>query len=298
MAGAGPAAATLTAGTGFSTNGELLGVAATSPSNAWAVGTTSLSAPRTLIVHWNGTRWRRVSGPAPAGGVLLGVAAASPASAWAVGATFHGRSLILRWDGRRWLRVPSPSPRASEGDTLFSVAARSARDAWAVGVEGGVRTPARPLILHWNGQAWHQVASPDLRGGMLTGVAATSAASAWAVGAQIQARTRPVLLHWDGRAWRAARDPASVPGAGFQAVSASSADRIWVVGANVNPSVNRSVSMQWNGATWTREPVTARGQLEGVAAGPAGPAWAVGSTFAAGGSVRWSRAGTAGPGPG
>ena len=58
------------------------------------------------------------------------------------------------------------------------MAATSASNAWAVGFEG-----RNTLILHWNGHAWKQVASPSMTGGtLLTGVAASSPANVWAVG--------------------------------------------------------------------------------------------------------------------
>ena len=50
--------------------GCLTAVTAVSPSNAWAVGWTAIksaSGPhRTLVLHWNGTRWTRVASPSPA----------------------------------------------------------------------------------------------------------------------------------------------------------------------------------------------------------------------------------------
>jgi hypothetical protein len=39
------------------TGGYFAGAAATSDSNAWAVGGTSWSEPATLIEHWNGKTW-------------------------------------------------------------------------------------------------------------------------------------------------------------------------------------------------------------------------------------------------
>ena len=42
--------------------GTLTGVSANSPSDAWAVGcecNVLSSTERTLILHWNGTRWQR-----------------------------------------------------------------------------------------------------------------------------------------------------------------------------------------------------------------------------------------------
>src|SRR6266700_6788157 len=68
------------------------GVAATSSSNAWAVGTWSQSNTtyKTLIERWNGTAWKVQTSPNPAPGdwdenVLNGVAGLSSSDAWAVG---------------------------------------------------------------------------------------------------------------------------------------------------------------------------------------------------------------------
>jgi hypothetical protein len=76
--------------------GRLLAVAATSASNAWAVGT---GTGKTLILRWNGTTWKRVSSSSPATPASLsGVAALSACSAWAAGG-----GLILRWNGVTWM---------------------------------------------------------------------------------------------------------------------------------------------------------------------------------------------------
>src|SRR5215467_1175377 len=58
----------------------LFGVAATSVTDAWAVGTyANGSVPDNLIEHWNGTRWARVPSPSPGKQLnrLEGVAATS-----------------------------------------------------------------------------------------------------------------------------------------------------------------------------------------------------------------------------
>jgi hypothetical protein len=84
----------------------LTGVAATSASNAWAVGTYSHNgAGRTLILHWNGSTWKTVPSPSPGGrtgeSVLTGVAASAACSAWAVGfydsAAIPAQTLALHW---------------------------------------------------------------------------------------------------------------------------------------------------------------------------------------------------------
>src|SRR5262249_50731966 len=104
-------------GSGFS---ELDGVRVVSANDAWAVGDYAGgpgSGDRTLILHWNGSGWKQVASPNPAGtgndNDLFAVAATSRIDAWAVGDIVTGsgsrvRPLILHWNGRRWANVPSP----------------------------------------------------------------------------------------------------------------------------------------------------------------------------------------------
>ena len=96
--------------------GELAGVSALSPTDAWAVGYSSAGsgAYKALILRWNGSVWTRVTSPLPGEDSLLnGVTALSPSDAWAVGyyeTTSGGfRTLVLKWSGTRWAQVPSPS---------------------------------------------------------------------------------------------------------------------------------------------------------------------------------------------
>src|SRR5262252_9211354 len=88
----------------------LFGVAATSAKDAWAVGQYQSASGllRTLIMHWNGTAWTRVSSPnpVPGGDTLNAVAAVSASDAWAVGGK-NGRPLILRWNGKVWRQTSS-----------------------------------------------------------------------------------------------------------------------------------------------------------------------------------------------
>ena len=82
-------------------NSVLTAVAATSASNAWAVGYTRTGF-KTLIAHWNGARWTRVPSPTPGPlSQLLGVGATSARSAWAVGADEKG-AILQHWNGKTW----------------------------------------------------------------------------------------------------------------------------------------------------------------------------------------------------
>jgi len=126
------------------------GVAATSASNAWAVGDyATVSGDKSLILHWNGRAWKQVPSPNP--GLfrsVLGIAATSAKNAWAMGTynTHAGqKTLILHWNGRAWKQVPSPNPGTV--NELTSVAAVSTSNIWAVG-DFGSGGPNQVLIAH------------------------------------------------------------------------------------------------------------------------------------------------------
>jgi hypothetical protein len=80
----------------------LTAVAGTSGRDVWAVGwaNSQYEPHRSVILHWNGTTWRRAF--APAGRELLSVAAVSSRDAWAVGDNSRGYPLFLHWDGTSW----------------------------------------------------------------------------------------------------------------------------------------------------------------------------------------------------
>jgi len=110
--------------------GGLNGVAAVSARDVWAVGHDALDP---MIVHWNGTAWRRFRSPQLSHiGVLSSVAAVSARNVWAVGWIItRGRvtALIMHWNGTAWRRVPGA---ALSGESMLSgVAATSASNVWA-----------------------------------------------------------------------------------------------------------------------------------------------------------------------
>jgi len=204
--------------TGYVVTGTLEAVAATSATNAWAVGAKGdVGSP--LILHWNGTRWSSVPTGAPARSVMFAVAASSAGNAWALAldpVNASSSTVILHWNGRAWKRVSYSAPA---GTNLSSVSVTSPANAWAVG-----STRVNQMIaLHWNGSGWRRVSLPKLPapdGVTLTGVSATSATYAWAVGAFLSpsdlAKTG-FTLHWNGRSWsRVASPPAAVAEDGSQ----------------------------------------------------------------------------------
>jgi hypothetical protein len=280
---------------GASNDNALLGVAATSATNAWAVGSYShAAAAQTLVERWNGAAWTVQNSPNPGGASnrnqLLGVAATSASDAWAVGWYANGaaaRTLVERWNGAAWTVQNSPNPGgASNSHLLDGVAATSATNAWAV---GAYDTAARTLVERWNGAAWTVQNSPNPGGAsgknFLFGVAATSATNAWAVGYYDKGTVdRTLIEHWNGTAWTVQNSPSpgGVNGNRLYSVSATSATNAWAVGYYDKGTVDRTLIEHWNGTAWTVQPSPNTGSasqdndLHAVAATSATNAFAVG----------------------
>jgi hypothetical protein len=128
-------------------------VAATSPTNAWAVGRSKNGTTvQTLIEHWDGTAW--TVQPSGTGGNherLCGVAADSSSDAWAVGfANGRLQTLIEHWNGTAWTVQPPRGPAGSP-QLLKGVAAVSPAAAWAVGRYDHGSDGFLTLIEAWNG---------------------------------------------------------------------------------------------------------------------------------------------------
>jgi hypothetical protein len=171
---------------------ELGGMAATSASDVWAVGSYKIVGPpgrQTLILHWDGSQWSQSPSPTPSfqgsGSDLSAVSATSPADAWAVGTTERGeRTTILHWDGHNWNPVPSQDP-GSVSNELDNVAAVSPSSAFAVGsYSSDPPGPSRTLMLHWDGHGWSQVSSPNpgAAANIFTAVAPGAGGTVWAAG--------------------------------------------------------------------------------------------------------------------
>jgi hypothetical protein len=278
-------------------------VAASGPSNAWAVGTyCSAGTYRTLIEHWNGSAWAQSPSVNPgAGPDLMGVTTGLAAGeTWAVGDYQKGSALdtlVERWSGSSWQQVASPNPGTSSTATnnLQAVAATSASNAWAVGsYYNAPRKQTLTLIEHWNGSTWTTQASPNpgtVGLDFLYGVAATSTRNAWAVGQYYNGHAYQTLIeHWNGRSWTQVPSPnpagASL-GNSLSAVTATSASNAWAVGAYLNSKQGGvTLVLHWNGSTWTQQTSPDVGPsfpgdfLFHVAAVTSSQAWAVGQDCA------------------
>jgi hypothetical protein len=279
------------------------GAAATSTTDAWAVG-SYCNAPvyQSLVEHWNGTAWKQIASPSPGStATLSAVAATSTTTAWAVGnydintsTSSTQETLIEHWNGTSWKQVPSPSPdtSASGGPALYSVAVAGSNNAWAVG-DYYNPTPGQTLTLieHWNGTKWVQVASPSPGSAglaFLYGVAATATNDAWAVGYYYNGTAyQTLILHWNGTKWSQVASPNPAGSAHFNdllGVTATSASNAWAVGSYSN-SASGSVNLilHWNGTKWSQVASPNLGPsfpgdfLSAIAATPTANPWVDGS---------------------
>jgi hypothetical protein len=245
----------------------LVGVAASSPRNVWAVGTYTAryrySKYHTLVLHWNGTGWKRIPSPNPGlrdrdGSSLSGVAVVSAKSVWAVGRyssrsssrdnSYPTRTLVLHWNGKKWRRVRSTNPGNDRGlsNALNGVAALGRNNVWAVGGTYNNVDQGPPLVEHWNGYSWRTVPAPGLpdcywQGLGLTTLAPLGRNDVWAAGSGVRLggcanagypAHQALAEHWDGKVWSVSPivNPPSAVDDPFYGIAAATPRAVWAVG--------------------------------------------------------------------
>jgi hypothetical protein len=271
---------------------SLNAVAATSPGDVWAVGSYDVGgAYKSLIEHWNGSKWTVFPSPNPASGfhttnALSGVVAISRKNAWAFGfyltRTTTFRTLIEHWNGANWSVVPSPNSGPGE-NTLAAAVARSATDIWTVGYHNNP-DHRRTLTLRSGGTGWHVQPSPSVGRGdnFLFGVAAAPGGPVWAVGSDSVNFGRTLALRWNGSAWTVARTVSPGDGDRFlQAVAAPAARYALSVGSYLSGNQTRTLAERWTGSGWhlvpSASPAADYNSLQAIAAKSPTSAWAVGT---------------------
>jgi hypothetical protein len=164
--------------------------------DGWAVGGPGYDSP-CVILRWNGTAWNEVTCPIEHG--LNAVAMVAPNDGWAVGGAYYAgpQPIILRWDGVVWSEFPAPG--IDRG--LLAISMASAANGWAVGYGG--------ITLHWDGQAWRQVANPFPQD--LVSVSVAAPPHVWAIGSDAGSGTY-TILYGNGRTWVGAPTPPTMGG--------------------------------------------------------------------------------------
>ena len=204
---------------------SLSDVACPSTINCFAVGQAwneTASIAKTLVEHWNGTRWSIMPSPSAGSDELTGVTCPSMNNCFAVGDDINQETgawvaLVEHWNGTRWSIVPSPKPNAIIAE-LSSVSCPSATNCYAVGDYGGSGDSliTRTLVEHWNGTRWSIVRSPNAptesngEASLLIGVECATTTDCLAVGYDTPNSTavaRALVEHWDGTSWSIVPSP-------------------------------------------------------------------------------------------
>lgn len=217
---------------------SLLGVAAGSAADAWAVGEAQRAARPGLIPvieHWDGRDWRLAANPpVPPMTALTAVTIGPDGKAWAVGAPFAstGHGVVLQWTGQHW--VTAPTPRSGGTVILSGVIAVSANSVWAVGSASVRDGPFRPYALHWNGRHWLLARVPHRGEGNadwgFESVTSLGHGSVIAVGSDNTGRPPGRALYgiWNGQAWSVGTLPRLTQ---FNGVSFDGRRTVWAVGS-------------------------------------------------------------------
>ncbi|MFI6937736.1 hypothetical protein ACIBI4_00575 [Streptomyces sp. NPDC050418] len=216
---------------------------ATSPDEAWAVGTegAASSTPGSpLLLRFDGNDWQRhdlldITWQ----GELLSIAATSPTAVWAVGKDASDGRHLLRYNGAGWREVKAPS-----GVQLNKVVT-GAGETWLLGTRDGAQSLQRQV-----GDTWRDVPAPP---GTVYGLHILSRDDVWAAGASGSGAT---VSHWDGRTWTQTV-VAGTPRAGLGTILVVSPTEIWAGGTAgfIGGPPGRPIPpllMRYDGTTWER----------------------------------------------
>ena len=286
----------------------LLGVSASSATDAWAVGRTQLNKSdfEPVALHWNGTAWSVSPGFATAisiisGASAVGVADISADDAYAIGnsaATAVGS--LAHWNGTSWSPVTLPLPaHANSNTTLNAISADGPDDVWIVGTFlDSAKGQNETFSEHFNGTAWSVMPMPPVNSSNINaffqfnGIKANSPSDVWAVGDSGVVDVpggRTLIEHFNGTAWSIVPSPSPGSIAILSGVTTSNAaNSVWAVGADTaaGTSARQTLTLNWNGTTWNVVASPNTGSTDGVGAVATNPGaaivWAVGESGPAG----------------
>lgn len=233
---------------GIGWQGELLSIAATSPTTIWAVGRDSSGGTR--LLRSDGTAW---SESRPPRGVVLTKAVAGGGETWLIGSR-DGAQVLLRWDGRGWRDMPVPP------GSVYGLHILAADDVWAAGA-----ADSGAAVSHWNGQTWQQTIVYGFPRSAVGSVLAVTPTEVWAggtagfVGGPVGRPIPPLLVRFDGQEWSRVTVPTDF-GSVSSLAPGTSGELAWVSVANSQkwgppgsypPFVPGPDFLAWNGQSFT-----------------------------------------------
>ena len=142
-----------------SMNGLLHGIHARTPKDVWAVGRTVRNGQlRTLTLHFNGRRWRRIPSPNvnTRPHILNAVHASGRNDAWAVGYHYGDKAIAMHWNGDRWRLTDLPDLGGRSESELRGVSTFG-NEVVAVGYVSTPRQGFESLVLQRKSSGWVHV---------------------------------------------------------------------------------------------------------------------------------------------
>jgi hypothetical protein len=240
----------------------------------YSFDSVGLGSPQTLAERWNGTSWRVLSTPNPAGrrkeNYLYGVSCTSSRACTAVGSYVnkHGADAPLaeRWNGHSWKVQLTPDPASHLGSGLTAVSCASATSCTAVGTyytnnQGGDLA----LVEHWGGHHWRVQGTPRVNHATyvyLNAVSCPHSNACTAVGDSQVASTLVVSSlaeRWNGHHWRieGSVHPPITNDTYLQGVSCPTADYCTAVGSSMSAAGPQiPLAAAWTPSGWTYETTT------------------------------------------
>jgi hypothetical protein len=194
---------------------RVVGVAASSASNAWAIGNNSTHGIVPLAYRLVGKKWKPVALPRlPAEYQLESISTSSATNTWILApGPADGQAALLHWNGKKWARTTLTAiPKT--GDAI-AISTSGPRNAWVVGFTQ--TSPTKGFSSHWNGKKWSNVAVPAAAAELLD--VASVGTTAYAAGVN---SAGPVVLRFSAGKWRAGKADKIGTDAQLHGVGASS----------------------------------------------------------------------------
>ncbi|WP_406071012.1 hypothetical protein [Micromonospora sp. NBC_01638] len=252
-------------------------VAADSPSNVWAVGSTAAAVPEdqvTHVLHYDGTAWREVPfarGNSKSYALITGLTVVG-GHAWVVG-NHQSEVIIEQWDGRSWRSHQSPAECRTGGTsfggmpnfcTLTAIKAFRSDDVWAAG-NGAWKGFKGPLLFHWNGSGWRTVqVGINEQESSFEALAGRSSGELWAVG------DGGLAVRGGGGSFEMLRD---APSGALPDVATDPAGLPWLIENSPAPSAALAAysTGAWVGMPAPQPPDAVGMSLHGIAGTPGSP---------------------------
>jgi hypothetical protein len=223
-----------------------------------------------LTEQWNGTEWKVLTTPNPAGteeSYLQGVSCTSSEACTATGGYYNSEGKLLslaeRWNGTEWKIQTTPSPTGALSTVLHVVSCKSSTECTAVGRYEDSEDVFLALAERWNGTEWKVQTVPNPTGtkeSLFKGVSCTSSTFCSADGWYVNSSDDTVTLaeSWNGTEWKVQTTPneAGATASKLSGVSCTSSTACEANGWYVNSEgFEFALAESWNGTEWKLQTV-------------------------------------------